>query len=108
MVILTGATTWILTTTTKKTKVGTVLDVEDAKNAINAGAKFLMSPAMVKDIMVDAQFGENENLKPDCDLQILSAYDSGAEIVKDLMQGSDMKQARTIVTMEGLRKLHAF
>ncbi|XP_030963182.1 uncharacterized protein LOC115984324 isoform X7 [Quercus lobata] len=38
--------------------VGTVLNVEDAKNAINAGAKFLMSPAMVKDIMVDAQCGE--------------------------------------------------
>uniref|UniRef100_A0A7N2KW94 Uncharacterized protein n=1 Tax=Quercus lobata TaxID=97700 RepID=A0A7N2KW94_QUELO len=45
--------------------VGTVLDVEDANNAINAGAKFLMSPAMVK----------------------------------DLMQGSDIKQAGTTVTM---------
>ena len=27
---------------------GNVLNVEDAKNATNAGAKFLMSPAMVK------------------------------------------------------------
>ncbi|KAL5167319.1 KHG/KDPG aldolase [Glycine soja] len=32
--------------------VGTVLRIEDAKSAINAGAKFLMSPATVKDIMV--------------------------------------------------------
>lgn len=28
--------------------VGTVLNSKGAKNAINAGAKFLMSPAMVK------------------------------------------------------------
>ncbi|KAK8466260.1 hypothetical protein PHAVU_008G043200 [Phaseolus vulgaris] len=32
--------------------VGTVLRIEDAKNAIDAGAKFLLSPATVKDIMV--------------------------------------------------------
>ncbi|KAF5946119.1 hypothetical protein HYC85_016347 [Camellia sinensis] len=38
--------------------VGTVLNSKDAKNAINAGAKFLMSPAMVKDIMDDAQGSE--------------------------------------------------
>ncbi|XP_050282817.1 uncharacterized protein LOC126723447 isoform X13 [Quercus robur] len=63
--------------------VGTVLNVEDAKNAINAGAKFLMSPAMVKDIMVDAQCGEvlyiPGVMTP---TEILSAYDSGAKIVK--------------------------
>ncbi|XP_048135526.1 uncharacterized protein LOC115743790 isoform X5 [Rhodamnia argentea] len=41
--------------------VGTILNAEDAQNAIVAGAKFLMSPAMVK---------------------ILSAYDAGAKIVK--------------------------
>lgn len=29
-------------------QVGTVLNVEDAKNATNSGAKFLMSPATVK------------------------------------------------------------
>ena len=29
-------------------QVGTVLNVEDAKKAVGAGAKFLMSPAMVK------------------------------------------------------------
>jgi 2-keto-3-deoxy-6-phosphogluconate aldolase len=34
-------------------QVGTVLNVEDAKSAINAGAKFLMSPAMVKVIILD-------------------------------------------------------
>ncbi|RYR59493.1 hypothetical protein Ahy_A05g025385 [Arachis hypogaea] len=31
-------------------EVGTVLRVEDAKAVINAGAKFLMSPAIVKDL----------------------------------------------------------
>ena len=29
-------------------QVGTVLNVKDAKNAVEAGAKFLMSPTMVK------------------------------------------------------------
>jgi len=29
-------------------QVGTILNAEDAQNAIVAGAKFLMSPAMVK------------------------------------------------------------
>ncbi|KAG5063482.1 hypothetical protein JHK85_004665 [Glycine max] len=32
-------------------EVGTVLKIEDAKSAINVRAKFLMSPATVKDIM---------------------------------------------------------
>ncbi|RYR16312.1 hypothetical protein Ahy_B04g073308 [Arachis hypogaea] len=41
--------------------VGTVLRIEDAKAAVNAGAKFLMSPAIVK---------------------ILSACEAGAKIVK--------------------------
>uniref|UniRef100_A0A7N2LEA9 KHG/KDPG aldolase n=1 Tax=Quercus lobata TaxID=97700 RepID=A0A7N2LEA9_QUELO len=63
--------------------IGTVLNVADAKNAINAGAKFLMSPAMVKDIMVDAQCGEvlyiPGVMTP---TEMLSAYDSGAKIVK--------------------------
>ncbi|XP_062175245.1 uncharacterized protein LOC133880313 isoform X1 [Alnus glutinosa] len=63
--------------------VGTVLNVEDAKSAINAGAKFLMSPAMVKDIMVDVQCGEvlyiPGVMTP---TEILSAYDAGAKIVK--------------------------
>ncbi|PNX91360.1 KHG/KDPG aldolase, partial [Trifolium pratense] len=38
--------------------VGTVLRIEDAKTAIDAGAKFLMSPAIVKDIMDYVQGGE--------------------------------------------------
>lgn len=29
-------------------QVGTVLNAKDAKSAVNAGAKFLMSPAIVK------------------------------------------------------------
>ncbi|XP_040995370.1 KHG/KDPG aldolase-like isoform X2 [Juglans microcarpa x Juglans regia] len=63
--------------------VGTVLNVEDAKNAINSGAKFLMSPAMVKDIMVDVKCAEvlyiPGVMTP---TEILSAYDTGAKIVK--------------------------
>ncbi|XP_022747202.1 uncharacterized protein LOC111296962 [Durio zibethinus] len=68
---------------TKAFGVGTVLNAEDAKTAINAGAKFLMSPAMVKDIIVDVQ---------DADIlyipgvmtptEIFSAYNAGAKIVK--------------------------
>lgn len=63
--------------------VGTILNAEDAQNAIVAGAKFLMSPAMVKDVLSDSQ---------DCGVlyipgvmtptEILSAYDAGAKIVK--------------------------
>ncbi|XP_040369259.1 KHG/KDPG aldolase isoform X3 [Rosa chinensis] len=41
--------------------VGTVLNIEDAERAVTAGAKFFMSPVIVK---------------------ILSAYDAGAKIVK--------------------------
>ncbi|KAL4600417.1 hypothetical protein ACB092_11G197800 [Castanea dentata] len=73
--------------------VGTVLNVEDAKNAINAGAKFLMSPAMVKDIMVDAQCGEvlyiPGVMTP---TEILSAYDSGAKIVKIQSENISLKE----------------
>ncbi|XP_073140573.1 uncharacterized protein [Henckelia pumila] len=38
--------------------VGTVLNKQDARDAIRAGAKFLMSPAMVKDILDDVAQGE--------------------------------------------------
>ncbi|KAL7259270.1 hypothetical protein ACSBR1_005203 [Camellia fascicularis] len=63
--------------------VGTVLNSKDAKNAINAGAKFLMSPAMVKDIMDDAQGSEALYIPGVMTpTEILSAYDSGAKIVK--------------------------
>uniref|UniRef100_A0A2P2IZA7 Uncharacterized protein LOC105132720 n=1 Tax=Rhizophora mucronata TaxID=61149 RepID=A0A2P2IZA7_RHIMU len=63
--------------------VGTVLSAEDALNAMNAGAKFLMSPAMVKDIMDEVQDGEvlyiPGVMTP---TEILSAYGYGAKIVK--------------------------
>ncbi|XP_020211043.1 uncharacterized protein LOC109795894 isoform X2 [Cajanus cajan] len=65
--------------------VGTVLRIEDAKSAINAGAKFLMSPATVKDIMEmdDVQSGEilyiPGTMTP---TEILSACDAGAKMVK--------------------------
>ncbi|XP_048326513.2 uncharacterized protein LOC107412837 isoform X3 [Ziziphus jujuba] len=62
---------------------GTVLNVEDAKKATNAGAKFIMSPAMVKDIMDDYQTGEvlymPGVMTP---TEILCAHDAGAKIVK--------------------------
>ncbi|KAK0600223.1 hypothetical protein LWI29_012835 [Acer saccharum] len=63
--------------------VGTVLNVENAKNATNVGAKFLMSPATVKDIMEDVRGGEvlyiPGVMTP---TEILSAHDAGAKIVK--------------------------
>ncbi|XP_061367109.1 uncharacterized protein LOC133310229 [Gastrolobium bilobum] len=63
--------------------VGTVLRIEDAKTAINAGAKFLMSPAIVKDIMDYIQSGEilyiPGAMTP---TEILSACDAGAKLVK--------------------------
>nr|POE70842.1 khg/kdpg aldolase [Quercus suber] len=88
--------------------VGTVLNVEDAKNAINAGAKFLMSPAMVKDIMVDAQCGEvlymPGVMTP---TEILSAYDSGAKIVKDLHKICTVKKVYPISALGGSRYISA-
>ncbi|XP_057502927.1 uncharacterized protein LOC130786629 isoform X2 [Actinidia eriantha] len=63
--------------------VGTVLNASDAKTAINAGAKFLMSPAIVKDILDDAQ-GSQALYIPGVmtPTEMLSAYDAGAKIVK--------------------------
>ncbi|CAK7336443.1 unnamed protein product [Dovyalis caffra] len=63
--------------------VGTVLNAEDARNSMNAGAKFLTSPATVKDIMDDFQKDEvlyiPGVMTP---TEILSAYDAGSKIVK--------------------------
>lgn len=63
--------------------VGTVLNIEDAERAMIAGAKFLMSPAIVKDIMDDFRCGEvlyiPGVMTP---TEILSAYEAGAKIVK--------------------------
>ncbi|KAI3788561.1 hypothetical protein L2E82_01331 [Cichorium intybus] len=62
--------------------VGTVLTTQDAENAKNAGAKFIMSPAIVKGILDE----ENDDLlyipgvmTP---TEILSSYNAGAKIVK--------------------------
>ncbi|XP_054816073.1 uncharacterized protein LOC129315929 isoform X3 [Prosopis cineraria] len=63
--------------------VGTVLRVEDAKTAINAGAKFLMSPAIVKDIMDYVRCCESLYIPGAMTpTEILSAYEAGAKIVK--------------------------
>ncbi|XP_062093010.1 uncharacterized protein LOC133798624 isoform X2 [Humulus lupulus] len=65
--------------------VGTVLNIEDAKKAVGAGAKFVMSPAMVKDVMDMDGFRNGEVLYIPGAMtptEILSAHDSGAKIVK--------------------------
>uniref|UniRef100_A0A2C9W2U6 KHG/KDPG aldolase n=2 Tax=Manihot esculenta TaxID=3983 RepID=A0A2C9W2U6_MANES len=63
--------------------VGTLLNVEDAIKAKRAGAKFLMSPAMVMGIVDVIQDGEilyiPGAMTP---TEILSAYDAGSKIVK--------------------------
>ncbi|TYH50976.1 hypothetical protein ES332_D10G242400v1 [Gossypium tomentosum] len=68
---------------TKAFGVGTVLTAKDARTAIKAGAKFLMSPATVNDILDDVR---------DTDVlympgvmtptEIYSAHNAGAKIVK--------------------------
>ncbi|KAF7153640.1 hypothetical protein RHSIM_Rhsim01G0121700 [Rhododendron simsii] len=64
-------------------QVGTVLNAKDAKSAVNAGAKFLMSPAMVKDILDDAQGSEALYIPGVMTpTEILSAHGAGAKIVK--------------------------
>ncbi|XP_022989539.1 KHG/KDPG aldolase isoform X2 [Cucurbita maxima] len=67
---------------TRTLGVGTVLNVKDAKNAVEAGAKFLMSPTMVNGIMDDIE-GEflyiPGVMTP---TEVLTAYEAGAQIVK--------------------------
>ncbi|XP_058192723.1 uncharacterized protein LOC131309729 isoform X5 [Rhododendron vialii] len=68
---------------TKTLGVGTVLNAKDAKSAVNAGAKFLMSPAMVKDILDDAKGSEALYIPGVMTpTEILSAHGAGAKIVK--------------------------
>lgn len=62
--------------------IGTVLNIEDAENAKKAGAKFIMSPAIVKGILDE----DNDDLlyipgvmTP---TEILSSYNAGAKMVK--------------------------
>ncbi|XP_004308199.1 PREDICTED: uncharacterized protein LOC101305115 [Fragaria vesca subsp. vesca] len=63
--------------------VGTVLNIQDAERAVIAGAKFLMSPALVKDIMDGFRCGDilyiPGVMTP---TEILSAFNAGAKIVK--------------------------
>ncbi|XP_019243042.1 PREDICTED: uncharacterized protein LOC109223251 isoform X2 [Nicotiana attenuata] len=68
---------------TKTFGVGTVLQAKDAKDSINAGAKFLMSPATVMDILVGVS--ESDALYIPgvmTPMEILSAFNAGAKIVK--------------------------
>ncbi|XP_077218644.1 uncharacterized protein LOC143852890 isoform X1 [Tasmannia lanceolata] len=62
---------------------GTVLNSKDARSAVEAGAKFLMSPATVKEILDDVQGGEvlyiPGVMTP---TEVLNAYNAGARIVK--------------------------
>ncbi|XP_073114385.1 uncharacterized protein [Elaeis guineensis] len=63
--------------------VGTVLNAEDARKAIKAGAQFLMSPCTVMEILVDIQ--DNEVLYIPgvmTPTEVLFAYTAGARIVK--------------------------
>ncbi|GLT93413.1 hypothetical protein SLE2022_112070 [Rubroshorea leprosula] len=63
--------------------VGTVLNSRDARRAIDSGAKFLMSPVTVKDIMKDVQDSDvlyiPGAMTP---TEIFSAYETGAKMVK--------------------------
>ncbi|KAK9682125.1 hypothetical protein RND81_10G052500 [Saponaria officinalis] len=63
--------------------VGTILKSEDAKEAIKAGAKFLMSPAMITDVHSDVKDSKvlyiPGVMTP---TEILNAYNTGARIVK--------------------------
>ncbi|KAL4203297.1 hypothetical protein AMTRI_Chr01g103320 [Amborella trichopoda] len=62
---------------------GTILNVKDATCAINAGAKFLMSPATIKEILIDLR-GSSVLYIPGVmtPTEVLSAYNANAEIVK--------------------------
>ncbi|KAJ6844557.1 uncharacterized protein M6B38_293185 [Iris pallida] len=63
--------------------VGTVLNVADARKAVNAGAKFLMSPCTIMDVLLSVQGGDvlyiPGVMTP---TEVLSAYNAGARIVK--------------------------
>ncbi|XP_031128980.1 uncharacterized protein LOC116030786 isoform X1 [Ipomoea triloba] len=68
---------------TKTIGIGTVLCAKDAKDAIEFGAKFLMSPVLVKDILVGLS-GDEALYIPGAmtPTEILSAFRMGAKIVK--------------------------
>lgn len=62
---------------------GTVMNIETAKNAINSGAKFLVSPHFSQDIQ---KFSSQENLPyfPGCatTTEIVTALESGVKLIK--------------------------
>ncbi|CAD5189314.1 unnamed protein product [Musa acuminata subsp. malaccensis] len=63
--------------------VGTVLNAEDARKAVKAGAQFLMSPGTVMEILLDLQNTDvlyiPGAMTP---TEVLSAYNAGARIIK--------------------------
>ncbi|KAL8161554.1 hypothetical protein V2J09_013043 [Rumex salicifolius] len=64
-------------------EIGTILNVEDAKRAIQSGVKFLMSPAMVQGVFENI-LGAEVLYIPGVmtPTEILHAYNVGAKIVK--------------------------
>ncbi|XP_042023574.1 KHG/KDPG aldolase-like isoform X3 [Salvia splendens] len=63
--------------------IGTVLDRREAKEAVDLGAKFLMSPAMVKGILSDVAEGQALYIPGAATpTEVLSASTDGAKIVK--------------------------
>ncbi|XP_022899610.1 uncharacterized protein LOC111412981 isoform X1 [Olea europaea var. sylvestris] len=67
----------------KSIGVGTVLDGRDAKDAMKSGAKFLMSPATVKDILDDVTRGQALYIPGVMTpTEILFAFNAGAKLVK--------------------------
>ncbi|XP_042374129.1 KHG/KDPG aldolase-like isoform X4 [Zingiber officinale] len=63
--------------------VGTVLNAEDARKAVNAGAGFLMSPGTIMEILVD-HHNSNVLYIPGAmtPTEVLFAHNTGARIVK--------------------------
>ncbi|XP_078444949.1 uncharacterized protein LOC144714135 isoform X3 [Wolffia australiana] len=63
--------------------VGTVLSIEDARSAMNAGAKFLMSPATIKEVLFGIR-GEDVLYIPGAmtPTEIFDAHKLGARVVK--------------------------
>ncbi|XP_020099474.1 uncharacterized protein LOC109717924 isoform X3 [Ananas comosus] len=63
--------------------VGTILNVEDARKAVKAGAQFLMSPCSVTEILLELEGSEilyiPGVMTP---TEVLLAYNAGAKIVK--------------------------
>jgi 2-dehydro-3-deoxyphosphogluconate aldolase/(4S)-4-hydroxy-2-oxoglutarate aldolase len=62
---------------------GTVLDADTARRAIDAGAKFLVSPVFRRDVIGAGQ-ARGAPVMPGCltPTEILDAWDAGADIVK--------------------------